>query len=225
MAGLASLEITGDVQAFQKFTRRQLLDKNLQRHIRRGTIKASLFLIREVKRSIREKEYEENSPLTLLTSRGTIPLLKEKNLVDAIAHQLKDSFRSEVGIIKNAQSTGSRFGEKPGASTIEMKKLVELMETGYTIRITQKMIAALIATLESQKTKRGKVKKRQQETLDKIGENSGRRGGTWRVPPRRVFTSVWERRDIREGVIQIWREALEDMWKAQGAKGGEHKDR
>ena len=225
MAGIASMRITGDIEQFQRFTTVQLLDKNLQKFIRRGTIKASLFLIREVKRQMRQREFGENSPLTLLVERGTLPLVKQKNLMDAIAHKLNSAFSAEVGMIKNAQTTGSRFGQKPGASTIGMKKLIELMENGYIITITPKMIAALIATLEAQKTKRGKVKKKQAQALAKIGENAGRRGGVWRVPPRRIFSSVWERQDVKGEVIHIWRESLEAMWKAQGAKDGEHKDK
>jgi len=225
MGAIASMRITGDIEQFEKFTTVQLLDRNLQKFIRRGTIKASLFLIREVKRQIRQREFKENSPMTLLMERGTIPLLKQKNLVDAIAHKLNNAFSAEVGMIRNAQSTGSRFGRKPGSSTIGMKKLVELMESGYVITITPKMIAALIATLEAQKTKRGKVKKKQGQALAKIGQNAGRRGGVWRVPPRKIFSSVWERQDVKGEVIAIWRESLEQMWKAQGAKDGEHKDK
>jgi len=214
-------QITGDVELFKKFTRRDLLKANMQRAIRRATIKNSLLIIREVGRKIRDKKYEDNAPLTLALSKGSTALLKEKNLLDAMSFQLQNSFVSEVGFIKNKQSTGGVTGR-----TIEMQKLVELMHTGYIITVTPDMVQAIMAALRTRTTRKGNLTGKARKALKAIESTKGGGGRrTFRVPPRKFMEEVMTDPGLKRQIVENWRQALEQMWKAQGAKGGEHTDK
>lgn len=218
---IASFQITGDFKKFGQFMSSPRLRNNLEREIKKATILNSLLLIREVGKKIRAKDFQENAPLTLALSRNTTPLLKEKNLLDAMSFKLRNSFVSEVGWIKNAQSTGGVTGQ-----TIEMKKLIELMETGYVIKVTPKMVAAMMAALNNRRTKKGSLTGRAKKALRAI--NSTRGGGgikNFRVPPRKFVSEVFEDPKIIQQINDNWNKALERAWLKQGALGGEHKNK
>lgn len=218
---IASFEIVGDFVRFEKFMIGAALKGNLEREIRKATIRNSLLVIRTVGKKIRGRGFAENSPLTLALSKGTIPLLKEKNLLDALSFQLRSSFESEVGFLKNTKSTGGVTG-----STIGIKKVVELMHTGYTITVTPKMIAAIMAALSGRKTKRGNLTGRAKKALKALKSTQGGRGKTvWRVPPRKFMQEVFEDKDMINEIKKNWNDALERVWKTQGALGGEHKNK
>jgi hypothetical protein len=127
-------------------------------------------------------------------------------------------------------STGGVTGK-----TINMYKLVELMHTGYVIKVTPKMITAIMAALNNQRTKKGRLTARARQMIKQIetekkfkepGKRSiGKDRGVWRVPPRPYMTQVMMKPEIDRTVRQNWREAIERALKAQGAKGGDHKDK
>lgn len=218
-----NLKFTGDINRFKQFLNPQVWSGNLEREIKRATIKNSLYLIKEIKEQMRKKgAFPENSPLTLMTSKSDNPLLDNKNLWNAIDTVLKTSFESEVGILTNKGSTGSKFGN--ARSQINIKDLVELMESGYTITVTNKMKKAIAASLNSA-SKEGskKAKKNASVASQRLRKIYG--GKEYVVPPRPIFSSVFENPSIEKQLQANWRAALEGTFKAQGAKGGEHKDR
>ena len=73
------IDFKGDIKSFRQFTNKNLWQGNLEREIKKATIANALFLIREVKLNIRNEDFESNSDLTLALTKGTKPLLKEKN--------------------------------------------------------------------------------------------------------------------------------------------------
>ena len=205
--------MTGDIEAFVRFTDPNMFRRIIEVEMKKGTRRAALIVVREIKKGMREGKFDKNASLTLALSKGTIPTLKEKNLADAITHKLINSFRAEVGIIKNSQSTGSAVGVKK--STINMEKLVTLMESGYTIRITPKMIFAIFAALSER-----------EQAGDDSGEDFETRGKRFfRVPPRKILTAVLTDRRIDKMIQKEWRIALEKTFKRMGAKDGEWRDR
>ena len=105
--------------------------------------------------------------MTSALRRNEKPLLDQKNLFDAIDSVLRSSFEIEVGIVRNTGSTGSKFGN--AKSQLNMKDLVELMEEGYVITVTDKMKKAVAATLNSDRTKKGKLKKGASIALKRLG--------------------------------------------------------
>lgn len=206
---------------WKKFRNISGFKANLDREIRKATIKNSLIIIKAVGRKVRDKKYAENQPLTLALSKRTIPLLKEKNMLDAMSFELANSFRAEVGFIKNKQSTGGVTG-----NTIEMQKLVELMESGYTITVTPKMVAAIMAALRTKRTKKGNLTGKARKALKAIEAGEGGGGKrTWRVPPRKFMTEVLEDKQLAKQIRQNWSEALERVWKKQGVTGGDEKEK
>lgn len=215
---LASLKMTGDMEAFKKFVNPNTFSADIQAAIKRATIRNSLFLVNKIKENIRNREFDSNSELTLALKNSNLPLLNQKNLWNAIDHQLRDSFTSEIGIIKNADSTGSQFGKVK--SKINIKTLVELMESGYTITVTDKMKRAIAIALKEKSPR----KKGSSTAASRI--RSVKSGTTLIVPPRKLFTKVFLEDPTIEKVLQAnWRKALEGMWLKRGAKGGEHKDK
>ena len=150
--------------------------------------------------------FTSDSPLTIALNSGKdIPLYKEGNLFKAIQFKLNNSFKAEVGIIKNSNSTGGVDG-----NTIEMQKLVELMHTGYNIRVTTAMRRAIMAK------------------LNELGveNNSGvqkPKVEIWHVPPRPFLTDIWNNPKTEKILKKNWIEALEIFFKRQGAKDGEHR--
>jgi len=222
MADGLQFRIEGDMMLFKKFMTPSLMRGSLEREIRKATIRNSLLFIKTVARHVRDKPFEENAPLTLvLAGKKTTPLLKEKNMLDAMSFALRNSFESEVGFLKQSQSTGGVTGQ-----TIEMKRLVELMHTGYTITVTPKMIAAIMASLRTQKTKKGRLKKRAKDALSIFGGTEGGGGKrVFRVPPRPFIEDVVNDSDLINQMRKNWSEALERAFKRQGAKGGDERDR
>lgn len=215
---LTSLKMTGDMEAFKKFVNPNTFSADINMAIRRATIRNSLFLVNRIKNNIRNREFNSNSELTLAMKNSDLPLLNQKNLWKAIDHKLQDSFTSEIGIIKDAGSTGSQFGK--AKSQINLKTLVELMEDGYTITVTDKMKRAIVIALEEKSPR----KKGSSTAASRV--RSIKSGTTLIVPSRKVFTKVFLEDPTIEKVLQAnWRKALEGMWLKRGAKGGEHKDK
>lgn len=210
-----SIGLGGDVKAFLMFLDSTRFRGNLDREMRRATLKSALMMVKIIKKEISQgKGFTKNAKLTRALKRSNRPLVDELNLRDAINFQLMDSFRAEVGVVDNRLSTGSKAGKN--RTLLEVTKLVELMESGYTIQVTQAMITALMARLESDDTPAGK----RDRALAGIAKNAlrGKSSATWRVPPRKVLTSMWSRKDIQDQLRTNWREALERAFKKQGAK-------
>jgi len=216
------LSFSGDVSLFKKFLNKEVWRGNLEREIRKATIRNSLFLIKKIKDNIRNDEFAENASMTLALKRSNKALIDNRNLWNAIDHKLKSSFESEVGILENRASTGSKFGK--AKSQMNIKHLVELIESGYTIKVTEKMRKALMASLNEDRTKSGKLKEKSRVALQRA-KSAFAGGGTWVVPPRPLFTKVWDDPTINDVIQENWKRALEGAFKAQGAKDGEHKDR
>ena len=211
----ASLKMSGDIKAFEKFIKVRTFPADMDRAIRRGTIRNSLFLIKMIKDGIRNREFDSNSELTLAMKNSDLPLLNQRNLWKAIDYKLLNSFTSEIGIIADKGSTGSQFGH--AKSQINLKLLVELMEEGYTITVTEKMKKAIAIALSETESK---------STTASSRTKGMKTGSSYVVPPRKVFTTVWDEGGNVDKVLQQnWRKALEDMWKFRGAKDGEEKDR
>lgn len=213
---------TGDVEEFRKFTNGEAFNGVLQKHVRKALIKASLLLLKEIKQRIRDKKYEKNSTLTirLMGGKKDVPLAKKLNLFRAMAYKLNGIWMSEVGFLSSAKSTGGATGK-----SIDIKKVVELMHSGYTINVTPKMLAAIFKSFDKMRTKKGRHTKNARETLA-FFQNKGGGGKTiWRVPPRPFMTEVLNDPKVDLMIRQCWREALEGTFKEQGAKGGEHKDK
>lgn len=213
---------TGDIEEFRKFTNVEAFDGTLQKHVRKALIKASLLLLKEVKQRIRDRKYEKNSTLTirLMGGKKDVPLAKKLNLFRAMAYKLNDMWTSEVGFLSAAKSTGGVTGDSR-----DIKKVVELMHSGYTINVTPKMLAAIFKSFDKQRTKKGKLTKNARETLAFFQNKGGGGRSIWRVPPRPFMTDVLNDPKTDLMIRQCWREALEATFKEQGAKGGEHKDR
>ncbi len=217
--------ISGDVEVFGRFLDPKVLDATFSREIRKAMIKASLFLIKEVKQRIKDEKYEANSDLTLaLAKKGNTPLYKMRNLVEALSYTLSGSFKAEVGHTVRAKTTGGVTGK-----STNVQKAAELLHKGYTIRVTPKMRAAIFAALAAKgnsKGKANKAKSTKQWFKDKQMYTRLFGGGsstlTWRVPPRPYLTEVWKDTKVQEGVRKIWREALEGVWQQMGAKDNEH---
>jgi hypothetical protein len=215
-----TITFEGDISAFEIFTDQTRFNGALEREVRRAMIKASLYLIKEVKQRIKDKKYIKNTPLTLVLAGGRkdTPLLKIKNMVDAISYMLKDSFEAEVGFVKDSKTTG---GVK--SPPYDMKRVVTRLHEGCTITVTPRMRKAIIMALTGTKTKKGNVKRSAQEALTIFKYVKG--SGVWRVPARPFLSDVFQDKEIQKNLQSIWREALEKTWLAQKVKDGEHRDR
>lgn len=213
-SSLASFKFTGDIKDFEKFIKPGTMQADINRAIKKAMIRNSLFLIKMIKDNIRNREFDSNSELTLAMKNSDLPLLNQRNLWKAIDFKLQGAMMSEIGIIQDAGSTGSQFGR--AKSQINLKDLVELMEEGYEITVTEKMKKAIAIALNKDKPRSG-TKKRSASSL-KVGS-------TYTVPSRKVFSKVWDDPSIDKVLQANYRKALEDMWKRRGAKNGEHKDK
>jgi hypothetical protein len=219
--------LTGDITDFEIFLSAEKFGERFEREMQKAMVRACLYLIKEIKQRIRERKYTKNTYLTLaLVGRKgkDIPLLKIKNMVDAIAYELKNSFTAEVGFIKNSLTTG---GVKSPPHS--MYKVVELMHTGYVIKVTPKMRAAIFAALAAQRTKKGNVKRGARQALtffrNRADPSGSTQAGAWRVPPRPFLTDVFKDPKIQTQLRAIWRDGLERLWIGQRVKDGEHKER
>jgi len=214
------IKFEGDIALFSKFIRTGTWNTVFARHVRKATIKNCLYMIREIKQAIRDKNYTANAQLTLALKKGDIPLLDEKNLFDAITYQLQSSFNAEIGIF-NAQSSGG-----VSSGPVPMRKLTELMHTGYTITVTPAMRAAIMAALMGQRNKKTKrLTGRAKASLKHMAKQSGSGNKTFRVPPRPFLTAVWQRPDMQKMIQRNWREALEQAFLEAGAKDGDHRNK
>ena len=106
-----------------------------------------------------------------------------------------------------------------------MKDRVELMESGYVITVKKKMRQAIAITLQSDKTGKGRLKKKARTALQRLSESRGAGVSSFVVPPRPLFSKIFEDPKTQRVLIQNWRVALEGAFLAQGVLGGEHKDR
>lgn len=208
-----SIGLSGDVKGFLMFLDSARFRGNLEREMKRATLKSALMLVKIIKKEMSQgKGFEKNARMTRALKRSNRPLIDELNLRDAINFQLINSFQAEVGIVDRRLSTGSKAGKNK--TLLEMEKLVELMESGYIIKVTEKMRIAMMMQLGSEDTPAGK----RDRSLAAIAKKAGSGQDTWRVPPRKVLTSMWSRKDIQDQLRTNWREALRKAFRAQGAK-------
>lgn len=223
MAKTVEFKLTGDVQRMGKFLDRRFFDKNAQRVVKKTVIRAALYLVKETKRRIRKRDYHPNSEMTLALKRTSIPLLDQKNLFDAITHKMLNSFSAEVGFFKG-QSTGGVTGKN-----IDMQKLVTLMHEGYTIEVTNKMRRALIGALRNQQTKKGRLTGRARKMLKEMEDAADRAPGQakqfYKVQKRPFMIAVFRSKKVDRELAKIWEGGMGELWKLQGATGGEHKNR
>ena len=208
------IELTGDANGYLKFLTGGHTLSILDKEVRRGTIKACLFLITQIKQSIKEKRYSPNSPLTLALTKGDIPLLKEKNLFDALGFEIKSSFEAEVGVMPGRKTTGG-----VASPPHDMQKVVLKLHEGYMIDVTPQMRAAIIHALRERGGARAKT------ALQAFENNRGRGKTKYRVKPRKFLSSIFKNPSNQEKVKRIWQEALEAAFKKAGAKDGDEKDR
>lgn len=218
-----SFKMTGDVQRFRRFFNMQNWTGNLDKNLRRATLRNALFLQKKVKKLIREEEYKANSELTLSLKGSNKPLIDQRNLWNAIDTVLYDSFSGEVGILRNAGSTGSKFGL--AKSQINIKHLVEMMESGYVIKVTDKMRQAIAMTLQNDKTSKGKLRARSRKALERIAGARGKGKNTFVVTARPLLSKVFNDPATKRVLIHNWRVGLEGAFLAGGLKDGEHKDK
>ena len=205
------LVISGDWNQYNTFLNTAIYSRHIEREIRLAMIKSCLFIIKAIKQEIRGRNFAENKPLTLALAKGTLPLLKSKNLWDAIEYKLNTAFQAEIGIIRNTQSTGGVTGD-----TRSMYKIAELMHTGYTIKVTPKMITAILAALSNMKTKSGRTTAKARSMIKQINTERkfklpGKRSkiaGNWRVRPRPYMERVMSSPDVYMEVRKNWKEAL-----------------
>lgn len=202
--GKSSLVITGDVQDFLNFTDIRLHSAAIRREMRRATIKSSRFLIKQVKKTIRSRRFTPNSELTLALAkkggsrRSTVPLRKFQILMKAMMFELKSAFESEVGLIKDTQTTGGVTGDSRS-----LKKVAFLLHEGYTITVTDAMRAAIAIELRKINDRRSR------RVLRSMESRTGHGKGTFRVPPRRFFTTTFRNPVIQKVVKKNWKEAIE----------------
>lgn len=212
MAENISIRFTGDLVLFQKFLNVGRFKNISEKHLRRATLKSALMLVRAAQINIRQgKDFAGNAPLTLALKSSNRPLIDKLNLLRAIRYELQSSFRAEIGVFKDRFSTGSKG--KGHRTLLEMQKLVELLESGFVIKVTPKMRAAVMAAIKNSDSLGGAKKKK---ALDGINKVSGT--ATYRVPPRKVLSSVWTRNTIQAELRRNWNDALEAMFREQGAK-------
>jgi len=223
MASAMKFDFSGDVQRFRRFLNPQNWTGNIEKNIRKATIRNALFLQKKVKQLIRDEDYAANSEMTLALKGSNKPLIDQRNLFNAIDTVVYNSFSGEVGILRNAGSTGSKFGK--AKSQINIKDLVELMESGYTITVTQKMRQAIAMTLQGDLTSKGKLRAKSRTALERLSENRGSGSQTYIVPPRPLLSKVFEDPTTEKVLVHNWRAALEGTFLAMGALGGEHKDK
>lgn len=197
MAQQFGIVITGDVKEFLSFTNVVKHRKAIEREIRKATIKSSRFLVRQVKKAINQRKFTKNSELTLaLANKGLTPLKKFQNLFKAIEFELRSSFESEIGLIKDTQTTGGVTGKKES-----MKKVAFLLHEGYTIDVTDDMRAAIAIELRKKGTRRSK------RVLESMKSVKGK--STFRVPPRKFFSRTFRNPVIQKIIKNNWKIAIE----------------
>ena len=203
------IQLTGDIDIFKTFLNRNFWNGNIEKEMKKATLKNCLYLTSEIRNAIRDKKYQENSPLTIALNSGKdIPLYKKGNLFRAIQFKLNDSFRAVVGVLKDSNTTGG-----VNRNNIQMQKLVELMHTGYNIKVTTAMRIAIMAKLSKTSVKDSKV------------PTSNQKVESWYVPPRPFLTDIWDDPKTERELRKNWNEGLEKFFKRQGAKDGEHRNR
>ena len=204
---LASFKFEGDIKIFQKFMNPARTSKIIEQEIKKATLTNALFLIKAIQKNMRNKTFKKNSPLTLALKQSKNPLINERNLFDAIRHKLKNSFEAEVGIIRNQNSTGG-FGGK----TIPMQKLVELMERGYTIKVTPKMKQAIAIKLKGL-------------NIPQAEDSNSDGNTTYFVPPRPLFSTVFKDSRVSLEIQKRYSLGLEKAFLRMGAQGGDHRNK
>ncbi|MEZ4871286.1 MAG: hypothetical protein R2827_03365 [Bdellovibrionales bacterium] len=210
-----AIVLTGDVNAYLKFLTAGSTLGYVEREIRRATIRASMFLVNQIKNKIRsQKGLRPNTPLTLALSRGSLTLLKEKNLFDALGYTLKNAFESEVGIPQGRKSTGGVTSHPE-----ELQKIVFRLHKGFTIDLTPEVRAALIYGLRKKGGRSAKA------AIQGFEQNTGKPKGQIRVKPIKFMSSVFNNTANQEKVRRIYRDGLERAFKSAGAKDGDHRDK
>lgn len=208
-----TLQITGEIP-MKRLLNAAILGKNLDREIRRATKTASLFLIKMIIVEIKQKKYIKNSKFTLAFKSTEIALLDEQHMIRAITHKIIDSFTSEVGLLAEGEGkepTGGKFGRSSARS---MKQVIELMHTGYVVKVTRKSLAAMKAALARKGTKEA------QELLAVFNSPTAttKRKGAWRVPPRPFLTRIFEDPETIVKLKKIWEDAVIRAFAAQARR-------
>ena len=101
-----AMKLIGDWNAFQKAIDPKQFQARLQREVTRANARIGRDLVGRVRRSIRGKEFQANSPITILLKLGlSTPLVHRGDLFQQITFHQPDWRTVQVGVVKAKGAT------------------------------------------------------------------------------------------------------------------------
>lgn len=183
MAATAKMtfKLTGKVREFKKFTNSRIFLSILKQEVQKATLKNLLLIQDAIQQNIRAKKFKKNAKITQLLKGKDFPLVDSADMLQAIEIEMKGSFEGFVGFLKNSKSSHGGL----------LKKVVPLLQEGFTIEVTATMRKFLFA-------KAAKMGAR----IKKAAETTGT--GIIVVPARPFLKKVFESKSIINKVNDNW---------------------
>jgi len=145
-----------------------------------------LFVTRGRDIILDEKPFADNAALTVALKGSATPLVEHGDLVESLTYHLIGWKKLRMGVNSRELSSG--------------RVLAEVLHEGATLRVTNKMRAAVMAKLSE---KVGKTRFRQ------LSKNFGPAKSTWVIPPRPFLTTTFADKEFTEKSANWMLEALD----------------
>jgi len=139
MARVSEIILKGDWKKLE--SKLGVQTKQIERIVSRALKRAGYEYRAEVRRRIKEAEYEPNSPLTVLLKKSSIPLVEHGDLLQSISVGLEKWNEVVVGVLR----------------THEKANVAAILHSGATIRVTKKMRTYFATVLKVTPPKVGRV--------------------------------------------------------------------
>ena len=102
------------------------VNRDLGKHVKEANQRLGTWMVDEIRRGIREKRYQSNSPLTKILKNSDMPLVDHGDLLGSASYELQGLWDFEVGVVKQGGS---------GAN------VAMILHEGATISVTDQMRA------------------------------------------------------------------------------------
>lgn len=217
-----TLRLTGNWKRMGAAVDAKRFQNNLEANISKATAFNGMMMQSEIRRRIKAKRYEKNSPMTIALKKASTPLIDDGDLWGSVTTKNLSAYTVFVGVLASKMSSDG----KP------MVNLANFLHSGGAIPITEHMRNLWIVLSEVGQGKRPKsyLTGRAAEIAKALGRRIKNikpfKPSTTHVviPPRPFLASVLEDPKMLKKCEANWKKAIaaamKDQASGESAKGG-----
>lgn len=186
---------------------------NLETNIGKATSMNGMMFRAEIRKRIKTRRYQSNSPFTILLKKSSTPLINDGDLFGAVTSRRLDAYSVFIGVLRGTV-------DSDGKSIVN---LAELLHNGGTIPVTEGMRNMFImlwqvgqgkrdpATLDGRAAEMAKALGKNIRNIKPLKDSTK----SIHIPPRPFLASVFNDPAMHKKARANWEKAVKATFKAQ----------